>query len=169
MGSRGIVLIGMAGVGKSTIGRALAGRLGWDFIDLDLYLLQRYGKTPQQVIDGQGEAGLIQLEDRCLREIGLERTVVSPGGSIVYDTGIIDYLRQGARLVYLEDSFENIEQRLANAPSRGIVGLRARTLREIYEERLPLYLKYADITVSIGGKARCQVVAEILRRLRSAR
>jgi shikimate kinase len=159
----GIMLIGMAGVGKSTVGRALAAALGFEFIDLDDYLSRKEGKTIQQIIDGQGEQKLLDLEHQSMRELNLARKVVSPGGSIVYDTEIMDYLKRSSHLVYLDDTFENIKSRLGNAPTRGIVGLKTKSLRQIYDERRPLYSRYADITVEVGGKSKNAVVAEILK------
>jgi shikimate kinase len=162
----GIVLIGMAGVGKSTTGRALARALGWSFVDLDLYLSHREGRTLQQIIDERGESALLRLEIERMREIELEGKVVSPGGSIIYDPEVMAYLKQSARLVFLRDTFENIAKRLGNASTRGIVGLKTKTLPDIYDERQPLYSGYADITVEVAGKSKQEVVSEILRWVR---
>jgi shikimate kinase len=167
MAKKGLVLIGMAGVGKSTIGLALARALGWDFVDLDVYLTRKEGQTLQQIIDTHGETALLMLEIERMREIKLERKVVSPGGSIIYDPEVMAYLKESAWLVFLDDTFENIEKRLRNAPTRGIVGLKTKTLREIYDERRPLYLRYADVTISVSGKSKTAVVSEILRYIRS--
>lgn len=165
MSTQGIVLIGMAGVGKSTIGLSLAKTLGFEFIDLDDYLSRKEGKTIQQVIDGQGEEKLLELESECMREIDLNRKVVSPGGSIIYDLDIMKYLKQVSFLVYLDDTFENINKRLGNAETRGIVGLKTKSLRQIYDERRPIYSGDADITVDVGGKSKKEVISEILKLL----
>jgi len=164
MKSESIVLIGMAGVGKSTIGTSLSKSLGFNFIDLDDYILEKDGKTIQEVIDDGGEEALLQLEKRRMYEIDLTRKVVAPGGSIIYHSDLMEYLRQYSTLVYLDDSFENIEERLANVSARGIVGLRNKSLRQIYDERGPLYSRYADITVNCRGKSWDQIVKEILHR-----
>ena len=155
----------MAGVGKSTVGSALAGDLGFDFIDLDDYLVRKEGKTIQQIIDGQGEEKLLELENEGLREIDLNRKVISPGGSIIYDADIMKYLKQVSYLVYLDDTFENIRQRLGNAPTRGIVGLKTKSLKQIYDERRPIYSWYADITLDVGSKSKKEVVSEIIKSL----
>lgn len=165
MGKNGIVLIGMAGVGKSTIGRALAEALKYDFIDLDVYLTERAGKTLQQIIDEQGEVALLDLERQRLLEIDLDRKVVSPGGSIIYDADLMTRLKGASCLVFLDDTFINIAKRLRNAPSRGIVGLKTKSLKEIYDERQPIYTKFADIIVRIQGKRKEEIISEIVSRL----
>ena len=166
MKSESIVLIGMAGVGKSTIGMALAADLGFDFIDVDDYILQKDGKRIQEIIDSEGEEALLQVEKRRMFEIQLPRMIVAPGGSIIYHPDLMDYLKGNAVLVYLDDSFKNIEAKLVGGLDRGIVGLRYKTLRQIYEERRPLYFKYADITIDCRRKEQDEIVAEILKQYR---
>ena len=157
-----MVLIGMAGVGKSTIGALLSEALGFDFIDLDDYILEKEGRTVQEIIDDEGEEALLQLEKRRMYEIDLTRKVVAPGGSIIYHSDLMEYLRQCSTLVYLDDSFENIEERLTSVLDRGIVGLRKKSLRQLYDERRPLYSRYADITLNCQGKSQDQLAREIL-------
>lgn len=162
MNSESIILIGMAGVGKSTIGKSLSKALGFTFIDLDEYILEKDGKKIQEIIDDESEQALLQLEEKRMYEIDLTRKVVAPGGSIIYSSDLMEYLRQRSTLVYLDDSFENVERRLTNASTRGIVGLKNKSLRQIYLERSHLYPKYADITVNYQGKSCDQIVSEIL-------
>ncbi len=161
----GIVLIGMAGVGKSTVGSALAATLGFEFIDLDEYLSRQEGQTIQQIIDSRGEEKLLELESESLRKIDLNRKVVSPGGSIVYNPAIMKYLKELSLLIYLDDTLENISSRLGNAPTRGIVGLKKKSLRQIYDERRPIYSRFADITVDVCGKSTKDTVSEIITRI----
>jgi shikimate kinase len=162
MKNESIILVGMAGVGKSTIGGALSEALGFSFIDVDDYILEKDGKTIQELIDDEGEQAFLQLEKRRMNEIDLTGKVVAPGGSIIYHPDLMEYLKQHSTLVYLDDSFENIENRLTSVLARGIVGLRNKSLRQIYDERRPLYSKYADITVKCQGKSQDQLVREIL-------
>ncbi len=162
MKSESIVLIGMAGAGKSTIGTLLSKALGFGFIDLDSYILDKDGKMVQQIIDDEGEEALLQLEKRRMHEIDLDRRVIAPGGSIIYHPDLMEYLRQNSTLVYLDDSFENIEERLTNALARGIVGLKDKSLRQIYDERRLLYSRYADITINCQGKSQDRLAREIL-------
>ena len=159
-----IILIGMAGVGKSTIGRLLAQALCFEFTDLDEYILQRDGKTVHQIVDEEGDEALVQREGQRLRELDLTRRVVAPGGSIVYNPDLMEWLKPRALLVYLADSFENIEKRLTNAASRGIVGFKSKSLKQIYAEREPLYVRYADITVALQGRPEREVAREIVSR-----
>ena len=162
MKSESIVLIGMAGVGKSGIGRSLAGALDFEFIHLDDYIQEKEGTTLQEIIDNEDEMTLLQLEKQRMYEVDLPRRVVAPGGSIIYHPDLMEYLRQHSTLVHLDDSFANIEGRLTNALMRGIVGLKSKSLREIYDERKPLYSRYADMTIDCRGKTWDQVVREIL-------
>jgi shikimate kinase len=162
MGKEGIVIIGMAGVGKSTVGTVLAQALGYDFLDVDDYIFQKEGKRIQEIIDSAGEEAFLQLEKRYMFEIPLRRMVVAPGGSIIYHPDLMDYLGENSILIYLDDSFANIEAKLVGGLDRGIVGLHYRALRQIYEERRPLYFKYADITIDCRGKGQDDIVSEIL-------
>ena len=164
MKNESIVLIGMAGVGKSTIGSSLAEALGFDFVDVDNYISAKEGKTLQEIIDAQGEEAFLGIENQRMREIEMAHSVVAPGGSIIYQSDLMEYLKQHSTLVYLDDSFENIEGKLTDASIRGIVGLKSKSLRQIYKERKPLYLGYADITLNCRGKSQDQIVAEILQR-----
>jgi shikimate kinase len=161
MKKESIVLIGMAGAGKSTVGAALAGVLGFEFTDLDDYIRGKEGRSIQAIIDTRGEEYLLALEERYIYEIDLKRRVVAPGGSVIYSPTLMSYLKQQAVLVYLDESFENLEKRLKNASTRGIVGLKNKTLREIFDERKPLYSGYADISLTTAGKSQDQVVNEI--------
>ena len=163
MKSESIVLIGMAGVGKSTVGASLAEALGFNFTDLDDYILGKDGKTIQEIIDDEGEEAFLRLEKRRMYEIDLTRRVVAPGGSIIYHSDLMEYLRQHSTLVYLDDSFENVEEKLADMSARGIVGLKNKSLRQIYHERRPLYSEYADITVNCQDKSQEQLAREILQ------
>ena len=166
MKETGIVIIGMAGVGKSTIGMVLAQALGYDFLDVDNYIFQKEGKRIQELIDSVGEEAFLDLEKRRMLEIPLPRMVVAPGGSIIYHPDLMEYLKGKAVLVYLDDSFQNIETKLTGGLDRGIVGLRYKTLRQIYEERRPLYFKYADVIIDCRGKKQSALVNEILKRYR---
>ncbi len=158
-----IVLIGMAGSGKSTVGSLLAEALDFEFTDLDEYIRLKEGCSLQAIIDVRGEETLLDLEDRYMREIVLERRVVAPGGSVIYQPALMEYLKEHSTLVFLDETFENLERRLKNAPARGIVGFKNKSLRAIYIERRPLYAAAADITIAAAGKSPEEVVREILQ------
>jgi shikimate kinase len=161
-----IILIGMSGSGKSTLGPALAEALGLNFIDLDVYIQERDHKTIQEIVDTIGEDALLQLEEQRMHELDLENRVIAPGGSIIYHSQLMDHLKEISVLVYLNEEFRNIETRVSGSPGRGIVGLKHKSLRQIYAERQPLYAKYADITVCPQGRPREQVVQEIIERFK---
>ena len=167
MKSESIVLIGMAGVGKSTVGTLLSKTLGFTFIDLDDYIFKKEGKTVQEIIDEKGEEAFLQLEKRRMYEVDLNRKVVAPGGSIIYHPDLMEYLRQNSTIVYLDDSFKDIEKRITSLSTRGIVGLSNRPLKQIYKERKPLYARHAEITVDCQGKSQDQLAKEILHRYKS--
>jgi shikimate kinase len=156
-----LILIGMAGVGKSTLGAALAPALGIGFLDLDDYIEDGQGQTIQQIIDTKGEDVLLQIEKEEMTKIDLDGKVIAPGGSIIYHPDLMEYLKENATLVYLDDAIETIEKRINDAASKGIVGLKDKSLKQIYEERRPLYAKYADVTVNCRGKTMAELVREI--------
>ena len=159
-----IVLIGMAGVGKSTVGALVAKALKYQFTDVDEYIRRKDGKTVQQIIDEGGDEALLKLEKKRMLEIDLKRRVVAPGGSIIYHTDLMEYLKKNATLVYLEDCYDNIESRVrTDMFERGIVGLKRKSLKQIFDERQPLYRKYADIIIPCDGKSWEQIAEEILR------
>ncbi|MEE8421111.1 MAG: shikimate kinase [Dehalococcoidales bacterium] len=164
MTEKGIILIGMAGVGKSTIGVSLARVLDFSFIDVDRYIEEKEGKKLQQIIDDQGDKALLELEKHRMYEVELAGKVVAPGGSIIYHADLMEHLKQSSVLVYLHDSLENIEEKLGGETGRGIVGLKDKSLRQIYQERTPLYAECADITINCPGKSMAQIVEEIRRR-----
>ncbi len=151
----------MSGVGKSTIGAALAKVLDYRFIDLDQYIINKVHSSLQQIIDTAGEKALLELEEQSMREIDLCRTVIAPGGSVIYLEKLMNYLKKRSTLVFIDDSFENVKIRLDNAADRGIVGYKSKSLREIYDERRPLYIRRADLIINREGKSASQIVSEI--------
>lgn len=151
--SRNIVLIGMPGAGKSTIGVVLAKIMNYDFVDVDLLIQQQCDKTLQRLIDTLGPLGFIDVENEVLRGLDFERTIISTGGSAVYSEEAMEHLGEEGVIVYLKASLDEIRRRLIDFDERGIVmkSPEAMGLEELYNERAPLYEKYADITVDIDG------------------
>ena len=161
-----ITLIGMAGAGKSTIGKALAKRLNYAFIDVDSLITQKTGLPLQVLIDKQGDSALVRFEEEAI--LGLEQIdncIISPGGSVVYSEKSMKHLKEISKVIFLDAPFRSIVRRIPNARKRGIVGLRDRSLKELFEERLILYNKYADFSIKVRGKENIQALTEKVIRL----
>jgi shikimate kinase len=156
-----ITLIGMAGAGKSTIGRVLAKRLDYTFIDVDHLITKNTGMNLQTLIDKQGDSALIRFEEEAIIRLGkVDRCVISPGGSVVYSEKAMEHLKNISKIIFLDATFRSIARRLPNVRKRGIVGLRDRSLKELFEERMVLYHKYADFSIKLRGKEKIQEIAE---------
>jgi shikimate kinase len=153
----------MAGAGKTTVGAALANKLDYAFTDLDVHIQNNDFRSIQEIIDTQGEIALLQLERDQMYKIDLSRRVVSPGGSIIYHQDLMTYLKERAALIYLDEEFSTIEKRISDPSVRGIIGFKSRSLKEIYEERRPLYNRYADVIVKSSGKDLNGLLNEIIQ------
>ena len=158
---RNYTLIGMPASGKSTVGVVLAKKLGYRFIDSDLVIQEKYGKLLYQLIEERGEAGFLMLENEINASITAEGAVIATGGSAVYGKEAMRHFREIGQIVYLKLPFEELEQRLGDLHERGVVLKKGYTLRDLYEERIPLYEKYADITIACEGKDIRSVMEEI--------
>jgi len=149
--SSNLCLIGMPGVGKSTVGLLLAGELKLGFIDTDHLIEESCGMRLQQLVDSRGIKALRQLEERLIRALNPQATVIATGGSVVYSPGAMQHLREISLVVYLEGSYELIAQRIENLDSRGLVRQPGQSLADLYHERTPGYRRWAEITVSAEG------------------
>ena len=147
---KNIVLIGMPGVGTSTIGVILAKEIGSKFMDSDLLIQEREGKLLKDIIAEQGIDGFLQVENDVNASIQTEKSVIATGGSVVYGEGAMAHLKEIAHVVYLSCPYERLTRRLGDLKGRGVVLREGQTLRNIYDERCALYEKYADITVDEG-------------------
>lgn len=148
-----IILIGMPGAGKSTLGIVLAKIMGYDFIDADLVIQNRCDKTLQRIIDACGPEGFIEVENEILQDIVASKAVIATGGSAVYSEEAMKHLGSIGSIVYLQVSYEEMNRRLHDLHERGVVlkGGVSMSLSEMYDERKPLYEKYADITVDVDN------------------
>ena len=145
-----IVLIGMPGAGKSTLGVVLAKMLNRKFLDTDLLIQTQCGATLQALIDEHGPRGFIETENEILGSINAEGTVIATGGSAVYSAPAMSHLAETGIIVYLQISYDSLVERLGDLAERGVVMTgTARTLRDLYDERRPLYEHFADATVDI--------------------
>ncbi len=150
-----ITLIGMPAVGKSFIGKKLAKIMNYEFIDGDDLIVASENKPLQKIIDLQGEDKFLEIEKKVilsLKEKKLQNTVISPGGSLVYISDVMKFLKGISKIIYLEGDFKEIEKRMHNRDSRGIVGLKNKTLKQLYDERTILYRNYADIIIKVPAK-----------------
>lgn len=146
-----IVLIGMPGVGKSTVGVILAKVLGYQFLDADLLIQQQEGKLLKDIIEEVGTEGFIEVENRVNASIDCEKTIIATGGSVIYGQEAMEHLKEIGIVVYLEVPFSILEKRLSDIKGRGVVLKDGQTLYDLFMERTPLYEKYADIRVSEEG------------------
>lgn len=144
---KNMIFIGMPAVGKSTVGVVVAKRLGYRFIDTDLLIQEREGKLLKEIIEEKGIEGFLEIEDRVNAEVEAEKSVISPGGSVVYCENAMKHYKEIGTVVYLQISFDIINRRLKNAKNRGVVLKDGQTFRELYEERTALFEKYADVTI----------------------
>ena len=149
-----ITLIGMPGAGKSTLGVVLAKILGYEFLDSDLLIQKEEKRRLYQIIDEEGEEGFKAIENRVNASIDTENTVIATGGSVVYCSEAMEHLKSIGKVVYLSLSLESLEKRLGNLKKRGVLLKEGQTLKNLYDERVGYFEKYADITIDEDG---CQI------------
>ncbi len=160
-----IVLVGMPGAGKSTIGVLLAKALGMDFVDTDILIQQHEGRLLQDIIDEDGIEKFLTVEEQAVAQLRLENCVIATGGSVIYSGKAMHNLRQGGKIFYLDVPYAEIEQRLENTANRGIVMQKGKSLRDTYNERVPLYIRYSDEIIACAGQGIEDCVREIVRRI----
>ena len=146
-----IVLVGMPGAGKSTVGVILAKVLGMNFVDSDLLIQEQEGKLLKEIIKKEGLQGYINIENQVNKDISVENTVIATGGSVVYCTEAMEHFHYSTKVVYIKLSYDTISKRLGNIRQRGVVLRDGQTLLDLYKERIPLYEKYAHITIDSEG------------------
>lgn len=160
-----VVLIGMPGCGKSTVGVLLAKALLYEFTDTDLLIQTACGKSLNEIIAQQGPETFKEIENRVISGLYCDRCVIATGGSAVYGREAMAHLKRGGRVVYLKLSPETIAARVHNITTRGIAMKSGCKLAQLYEERAPLYERYADITVDAEGQSVEGTVAAVLNAL----
>ena len=161
-----IILIGMPSCGKSTLGKILAQELKYDFIDTDDVIIQRNGCPLHAILDARGVDGFVQVEEEAICSVQTNHTVIATGGSAVYSPIAMEHLKSIGKIVYLCLSLEELERRLGDLHARGVAMAPGTTLQDLYNERVPLYEKYADITVSLrNGNSIRQSVQYLMKKL----
>ena len=163
---KNMVLIGMPGVGKSTIGVLLAKQLGYSFLDTDLLIQVAESQTLQQLIQKYGISGFCDIEEEYIRSVTVNAHVIATGGSVVYGKAAMRHLKTDAVVIHLNLSLGRLKKRLDDLDARGVAIAPGRDLSDLYAERHPLYLKYADQTVETDGLTPNQVVTQILDMLK---
>ena len=157
-----ITLIGMPSAGKSTIGVLLAKRLGYSFIDADILIQETEGRLLKDIIAQEGMDGFLAVENRVNAGIKASRSVIAPGGSVIYGREAMEHLKEISTVVYLKMSYEELERRVGHVVERGVALKEGMTLRDLYEERTAYYERYADLTIDEEGMTPGQTV-DLLR------
>ena len=157
-----IILIGMPGCGKSTVGVVLAKAANLDFIDSDLVIQKQMGCKLSQIIDEHGDNGFRAIENRINAELAADNSIIATGGSVVYGEDAMRHLKAIGTVVYLKLSYETIEDRLGDLHARGVTIQPGWTLHDLYNERIPLYEKWADVTVDCENMKLREVVEYIM-------
>ncbi len=161
MNENNIILIGMPGVGKSTVGVVLAKRLGYSFVDADLVIQSWEGKLLHEIIEERGVEGFWMLEEAVGESMDVRRTVIATGGSAVYGENAMAHYKQIGTVVYLSLPLEGIRERLGDLTERGVTLRDGQDLDGLYVERQPLYERYADVTVDCEGLSIREIVEQI--------
>lgn len=157
-----IILIGMPGAGKSTLGVLLAKAMNYRFADTDLMIQDYTGEFLYKTIENKGIEEFLKIEEKVLCEVSLNRTVIATGGSAVYGEKAMQHLSSIGKILYIKLSYEEIERRVKNITTRGIVMKHGKTLKDVYDERISLYEKYADYTVDCDKLSIEESVAKIV-------
>ena len=160
-----IVLIGMPGVGKSTLGVVLAKELGYEFVDADLLIQKREKRLLKEIIADEGVDGFLKIENDVNASITSTKTVIATGGSVIYGAEAMEHLKKIGTVVYLKLDYETLDSRLGSLKGRGVVLKDGQNLKSLYDERIPLYEKYADVTVDEGGLGLEETLDAVLEKI----
>ena len=147
MGKNNLILIGMPGAGKSTVGVVVAKLLGYGFVDTDIVIQEKTGRLLKDIIADEGIEKFVEIENDINANLEVNNSVISPGGSVIYGKEAMEHYKEIGTVVYLNVSFNTINKRLSNLEGRGVVLKSGQTLKDLYEERRVLYEKYADIII----------------------
>ena len=161
MKKNNITLIGMPASGKSTVGVLLAKRLGYSFVDVDIVIQEQEKKLLKELIDENGIEGFWKIEERANAGLQVEHSVIAPGGSVIYGPKAMEHLKEIGVVVYLKLDCDEIEMRIGDAVNRGVTLKEGWTIRDLYNERVPYYEKYADITIDEAGMTPGETVDEL--------
>lgn len=158
---KNIILIGMPGAGKSSIGVVLAKVLGYKFIDSDLVIQDKTQKLLKDIIESEGIDRFIEIENNINSQIFTNRSIIATGGSVIYGREAMEHFSKIGTIVYLKLSLDTIKERLGDIEKRGVVIKKDQTLENLYNERCPIYEKYSHLTIDAENKQIREVVSEI--------
>jgi shikimate kinase len=161
-----IVLIGMPGAGKSTIGVMLAKKLSLDFVDTDIAIQKREGRSLQDIVDRDGYLVLRRIEEEVIIAVSGTNQVIATGGSAVYSDKAMQHLKSGGRVVFLQVSMDTLKRRVHDYETRGLAKRPDQTLDDLFAERSALYQRYADITIVCDKLTHEQVCEKIVEELK---
>lgn len=159
-----VVLIGMPGVGKSTVGVVLAKSMGYSFVDSDLLIQEREGKLLHEIIEERGLDGFNEVENQVNASIQARRCVIATGGSVVYGAQAMEHLKEIGIVVYLSLPCEELAERLGDLNERGVSIRPGQSLADLMRERAPLYERYADVTINCENRQ----IREIVQMIKTA-
>ena len=142
---KNIILIGMPGCGKSTVGVILAKIIGYSFLDSDLLIQEKDGRLLSEIISQEGLDGFNKIENKINASIDVSRSVIATGGSVIYGKEAMEHFKKIGIVVYIRLPYEEIANRLGDLTQRGVSIKEGQTLLDLYNERIPLYEKYADV------------------------
>ena len=162
-----VILIGMPGCGKSTLGVLLAKALMMDFIDTDLLMQKQYGKPLQQLVDELGTAGFSDAEERCILGMDVQNTVIATGGSVALEEQAMQHLSQTGKVAFIRLSYATVQKRLNNISTRGIAMEKGQTLKELYDLRQPYYERWAEIVIDADEQHVEESVQALVEALRT--
>ena len=161
-----IILVGMPGSGKSTLGIILARRLGYGYLDTDSFISQREKSTLQGIIDSKGLDYFLETESNVGKEIICDRVVIATGGSMIMAKDAMENLSSLGTVIYIDVELDELKRRLGNYADRGIACKDGESLEDILRERKPYYEKYSDLTIKYkDGSSLEETVDEILKLL----
>ena len=160
-----ITLVGMAAAGKSTLGGKLAERLGWGQLDTDRYMESYYAMPLQAIMDTFGLEEFLHIEERLVSELGLTRTVISTGGSVIYGDKAVKRLKSLGKIVLLDIDETTFLDRVGDGENRGLAIAPGSSMSDLYNERQPLYRAAADIVVRTDRHTPDECVERILKQI----
>ncbi|NOQ47486.1 MAG: shikimate kinase [Desulfobulbaceae bacterium] len=164
--SNNIILIGMAGAGKSTIGPLLAEKLGYSYVDTDDLIAVSRGRSLQEILDNLGQQDFRKLEEQTMLSLSLHRHIIATGGSVIYSDSAMRHLAEIGLIMLLDVDLNTLKKRVNNQNSRGLINPSGSSFDELFRKRRPLYEKYADVTVDCAGLNKEELLDRLVAMIR---